>query len=97
MPAGVVVPAQAGLECSARAADACAVSASDDRKLSVATYLDEMRRPISKRDASRNEAPKHTRGAMKGDRPMTKHSKSLPEAKPPKSQARNRERDGNDG
>ena len=39
MPAGVVVPAQAGLECSERAADACAVSASDDRKLSVATYL----------------------------------------------------------
>jgi hypothetical protein len=33
---------------------------------------------------------------MKGDRPMTKHSKSLPEAKPPKSQARNRERDGNE-
>jgi hypothetical protein len=27
---------------------------------------------------------------------MTKHSKSLPEAKPPKSQARNRERDGNE-
>ena len=57
MPAGVVVPAQAGLERSDRAADACAVSASDDRKLSVATYLDEMRRPISKRDAFVTKLP----------------------------------------
>jgi hypothetical protein len=71
MPAGVVVPAHAGLECSDRAADACAVSASDDRKLSVATYLDEMRRPNLQAGCLRNEAPKRTRGAMKGDRPMT--------------------------
>ena len=43
--------------CSDRAADACAVSASDDRKLSVATYLDEMRRPVSKRDAFVTKLP----------------------------------------
>jgi hypothetical protein len=39
MPAGVVGPAQSRVEFSERAADACAVSASDDRLLSVATYL----------------------------------------------------------
>jgi tetratricopeptide (TPR) repeat protein len=43
---------------------------------------DEMRRPVSKRECLRYEAPTRTRGAMKGDRPITKHSKSLPKAKP---------------
>ena len=71
MPAGVVVPAQAGLECSERAADACAVSASDDRKLSVATYLAFHEKADLQAGCLRNEAPKRTRGAMKGDRPMT--------------------------
>src|ERR1035441_4826790 len=41
-----------------------------------------MRRPASKWGCLRNEAPRRTRGAMKGDRPMTNHSKSLPKAKP---------------
>jgi len=82
MPAGVVVPAHAGLECSDRAADACAVSASDDRKLSVATYLAFHEKADLQAGCLRNEAPERTRGAMKGDRPMTKHSKSLPKAKP---------------
>src|ERR1035441_2700637 len=41
-----------------------------------------MRRPASKWGCLRNEAPRRTQGAMKGDRPMTNHSKSLPKTKP---------------